>query len=135
MDLLVTCGSPNQQLLTLKEVLWNHDLRQTNDLISSSISNSSFSTLNNSPLLFDLMEKIKKSTHRVRRTLISKVGIYGKVDHNTFSKSSKRRKSKLYATNNRIESVLNVGSHKQQYLALKVALTHPKLIDQAADCG
>ena len=132
MELLVTCGSPNQQLLTLKEVLWNHDLRQTNDLISSSISNSSFSLYF---ILLFFMEKFKKSTYRARRTLISKVGIYGKVDHNTFSKSSKRRKSKLYATNNRIESVLNVGSHKQQYLALKVALTHPKLIDQAADCG
>ena len=37
VDLLVNCGSLNQQLLTLKEVLRNPDLRQTNELITSSI--------------------------------------------------------------------------------------------------
>ena len=31
--------------------------------------------------------------------------------------------------------VPSVGSHKQQVLALNDALKHPKLIDQAADCG
>ena len=60
VDELINCGSPNQQLLSLKDVLRNPDLRQTNELISSSTTNSSSSsnnsnTLNNSPLLFDLM--------------------------------------------------------------------------------
>ena len=66
VDGLVNCGSPNQQLKTLKEVLWNPDLRQTNELISSSSTNSAcFSntsnTLNRSPLLFDLMNQFKRS--------------------------------------------------------------------------
>ena len=51
---LVNYGSPNQQFLTLKNVLRNPGLRQTNEFISSSISNSSSNTLNHSPLLFDL---------------------------------------------------------------------------------
>ena len=34
VDELVNYGSPNQQLLTLKEVLRNPDLRQINELIS-----------------------------------------------------------------------------------------------------
>ena len=37
------------------------------------------------------------------------------------------------AINSIIDSVLSVGSHKQQVLALNDALKHPKLIDQAAD--
>ena len=66
VDELVNCGSPNQQLLTLKEVLQNSDLRQTNELISSSITNSSSSsntsnTLNHSPLLFDITKQFKTS--------------------------------------------------------------------------
>ena len=32
-----------------------------------------------------------------------------------------------------IESVLNVGSHKEQCLALNNALSHPKLVNEAAD--
>ena len=80
MDELVNCGSPNQQLLTLKEVLQNPDLRQTNELISSSTTNSSFShntsnSLNHSPLLFDLMKQFKTSGSRPRRTLITKAGV------------------------------------------------------------
>ena len=66
VDELVNCGSPNQQLLTLKEVLRNPDIRQTNEFISSSTTNSSSSTntsntLNYSPLLFDLMKQFKTS--------------------------------------------------------------------------
>ena len=75
MDELVNCGSPNQQLLTLKEVLQNPDLRQANELISSSTSNSSSNTsitLNRSSLLFDLMNKFKTSGSQARRTLISR---------------------------------------------------------------
>ena len=34
LDELVNSGSPNQQLLTLKEVLRNPDLRQTKETIS-----------------------------------------------------------------------------------------------------
>ena len=66
VDKLVNCGSPNQQLLTLKEVLRNPDLRQTNKLISSSTTKSSSSsnisnTLNYSPLLSDLVTQFKRS--------------------------------------------------------------------------
>ena len=66
VDELVNYGSPNQQLKTLKEVLWNPDLRQTNEIISSSTTNSSFSSntsnnLNRSPLLSDLMTQFKRS--------------------------------------------------------------------------
>ena len=64
VDELVNCGSPNQQLKTLNEVLRNPDLRQTNELISSSTTNPSCSSntsnnLNHSPLLFDLMTHFK----------------------------------------------------------------------------
>ena len=103
----------------MKEVLRNPDLRQTNELISSSTTNSSCSsntsnTLNHSPLLFDLMTQFKRGGSRSRRTLISKAGVYGKIDNNAFCKSGKGRKLKSRATNSIIDSVLNVGSHKQQ---------------------
>ena len=101
---LVKCKSPNQQFLTMKEELRNHDLRQINELISSSTSNSSSNTLNRYPLLFYPMTQCKTSTSRAQRTLTSKVDIYGKVDPNAFCKSSKRIKSKLLATNSIIES-------------------------------
>ena len=118
---------------TLKEVLWNPDLRQTNELISSSTTNSSCSsntsnTLNHSPLLFDLMTQFKRSGSRSRRTLISKVGVYGKIDNNVFYKSGKGRKLKFRATNSIIDYVLKIGSHKQQVLALNDALKHLKLL-------
>ena len=140
MDELVNCGSPNQQLKTLKEVLRNPDLRQTNELISSSTTKSSCSSntsnnLNYSPLLFDLMTQFRKSGSQSRRTLISKACVYGKIDNNEFCKSDKGRKLNSRATNSIIDSVLNVGSHKQQVLALNDTLKHPKLIDQAVDCG
>ena len=57
------------------------------------------------------------------------------MNNNAFCKSDKGRKLKSRATNSIIDSVLNVGSHKQQVLALNDTLKHPKLIDQAADCG
>ena len=137
---MVNCGSPNQQLLTLKEVLWNPDLRQTNELISSSTTNSYSSsknsnTSNHSPLLFDLMKQFKTSGSQSRCTLISKAGKYGRIDNIAFCKSDKGRKSNSRDTNSIINSVLNIDSHKQHFLALHDALKHPKLIDQAADCG
>ena len=124
----------------MKEVLRNPDLRETNEFISSSTTNSSSSTnasntLNYSPLLFDFMKWFKTSGSRSRRTLISKAGKYGKIHNNTFCKSDKGRKSKLRTTNSIIVSILNVGSHKKQVLALNDALKHPKLINQAASCG
>ena len=124
----------------MKEVLWNPDLRQTNEFISASTTNSSSSSntsndLNHSPLLFDLMNQFKTSGSRSRLTLLSKAGKYGKIHNNAFCKSDKGRKSKSRATNSIIDSVLNVGSHKQQVSALNDALKHPKLIDQATDCG
>ena len=75
------------------------------------------------------MNQFKTSGSRSRRTLLSKAGKYGKIDNNAFCKSDKGRKSKSRATNSIIDSVLNVGSHKQQVLALNDALKHPKLID------
>ena len=62
-------------------------------------------------------------------------GKYGKIRTNAFCKSDKGRKSKSRATNSIIDSILNVGSHKQQVLALNDAFKHPNLIDQATDCG
>ena len=131
---MVTCGSPNQKLKTLKEVLRNPDLQQTHELISSSTTNSSrlsnpSDSLNDSPLLFDLMSQFKRSGSRSRRTLISKAGVYGKIDNNAFFKSDKGRKLKARAINSIIDSVLSVGSRKQQVLALNDALKHPKLIN------
>ena len=84
VDELVNCGNPNQKLLTLKEVLRNPDLGQTNELINTSTSNSSSNTLYHFPLLFDLVKQCKTSTYRIRCTLISKAGIYVKVDLNAF---------------------------------------------------
>ena len=89
MDELVNYGSPNQQLKTLKEVLRNPDLRQKNELISSSTTNSSYSsntsnTLNHSPLLFDHMKQFITSESRSRCTFISKAGKYGKINNNAF---------------------------------------------------
>ena len=81
------------------------------------------------------MTHFKRSGSRSRRTLVSKASVYGKIDNNSFCKSGKGRKLKSRATNSIIDSVLNVGSHKQQVLALNDALKHPKLIDQDADCG
>ena len=96
VDELINCGSPNQQLKTLKEVLRNPDLRQTNELISSSTTNSSCSSnpsnLIHSPLLFDLMTQFKQSGSRSRRTLISKAGKDGKIYNNAFCKDDKGRK-------------------------------------------
>ena len=37
--------------------------------------------------------------------------------------------------NSIIESVLDICSHKQQYLALNNDLAYPKFINQATDCG
>ena len=107
---MVNCGSPNQQLKTLKEVLQNPDLRQTNELISSSRTNLSCSSntsnnLNHSPLLFGLMTHFKRSGSRSRRTLSSKAGVYGKIDTNSFCKSDKGRKLKSRTTNSIIDSV------------------------------
>ena len=135
MNELVNCGSPNQQFLTLKEVLRNLDLRQINKLISLSTSNSSSNTLNVFPLLFDFMKQFKTSTCQLWRTIISKEGIYSKVYLDVFCKSSKGMKSKSCAKNSIIESVLNVGPHKQQFLALHDTLAHPNLMNQAVDCG
>ena len=81
------------------------------------------------------MKQFKTSGSRTRRTLISKADKYGKIDTNVFCKSNKGLKSKSRATNSIIDSILNIGSHKQQCLALNDALKHPKLIDQADDCG
>ena len=114
---LVNCGSPNQQLKTLKKVLRNPDLRQINEHISSSITKSSYSsntsnTLDYFPLLFDLMTQFKRSRSRSRHTLISKAGVYGKIDNNAFCKSDNGRKLKSRSTNSIIDYVLNVDSHK-----------------------
>ena len=57
------------------------------------------------------------------------------IDSNAFYKRVKRRMSKLRATKRIIESVLNDGSHKQQFLVLNESLVYPKLINQATDCG
>ena len=66
VDKLVSCVSPNQQLSTLTEVLRNPDLRQTNELITSSTTNSSCSSntsnsLNHYPLLFDQLVLIAQN--------------------------------------------------------------------------
>ena len=60
------------------------------------------------------MTQFKRSGSRSRRTLISKAGVYGKIDNNAFCKSGKGRKLKSSTTNSIIDSILNVGSHKQK---------------------
>ena len=55
VDELVNCGSVNQQLLILKEVLRSPHQRKANYLISSSISNSSSNTYKYYPCIFYLM--------------------------------------------------------------------------------
>ena len=55
VDESVNCRSPNYQLLTLKDVLRNHNLRKTNELIRSLTSNKSSNTFKHYPLIFDLM--------------------------------------------------------------------------------
>ena len=109
MDELVNCKSPNQQLKTLKEVLRNPNLRLTNELISLSTTNSSCSsntsnTLNHFPFLFALMTQFKRSGSRLRRTLIFKASVYGKIDNNVFCKRDKGRKLKSRATSSTIDS-------------------------------
>ena len=59
------------------------------------------------------MNQFKRSGSRSRPTLISKADVYGKIDNNAFCKSGKGKKLKSRATNSTIDSVLNVGSHKQ----------------------
>ena len=81
------------------------------------------------------MKQFKISTWRTQCVRISKAGICGKVDSNAFCKSSKGRKSKSHATNSIIESVLNIGSHKEQCLALNDNLSYRKLVNQADDCS
>lgn len=60
-----------------------------------------------------------KCTEQSWPVLISKVGIYGKIDTNIFFKSSKEtdiisvRKSKSCATNSIIESIMNNGFRKR----------------------
>ena len=81
------------------------------------------------------MKAFKTNGSRAKRTPISKVVKYGKIGNNVFCKSDKGRKSKSRATNSIIDSVLNVGSHKQQVLVLNDSLKHSKLIDQATDRG
>ena len=60
VDKLFNCGRPNQKLLTVEEVLRNPDHRQTNELISSSISNSSSNTLNHYLLFLIIRSNIKQ---------------------------------------------------------------------------
>ena len=60
VDKLINCGSPNQQLLTLKEVLLNPNLMQTNEHISSSTSNSSSNTLNYFSCFFILKINVRQ---------------------------------------------------------------------------
>ena len=81
------------------------------------------------------MKQCKTHTCRTRRNFISKAGIYDRVDSNAFYKSSKDTKSKSRATNNIMDSVLNVGYHKQQTLALNHSFAHLKVINQAANYG
>ena len=81
------------------------------------------------------MNKFKTSGSQARRTLISRTDKYGKIHNNAFCKSNQGRKSKSCATNSIIYSILNVGLHKQQVLALNDALKYPNQIDQAIDCG
>ena len=135
IDDIFNCRNPNQQLLNLKEVLWNPNISKTNKLISSSTSNSSSDTLTHSPRLFDLMKQYKTSRCRGRRTLISKLGVYGNIDFNAFCENSIGIKSKSRATNSIIEPVWNINYHKQQCLTLNDTLVHPKLTNQATGCG
>ena len=45
------------------------------------------------------------------------------------------RKTKFWVTNNILQYVLDIESHMKQCLALQSALSHPSIVDQAADSG
>ena len=45
------------------------------------------------------------------------------------------RKTASRTINNIIQSILDVGSHKKQYLALQSTLSRPSIVDQAVDYG
>ena len=55
-------------------------------------------------------------------------------DGKTRLPESTARSAKSRASNKIIESVLNIGSHKKQSLALHCALSHNRLFRQATDC-
>ena len=142
MEILLTdCGSPSQQLLTIKSLL--------KDIIhgeqSEQVDNKE------SPKIADILNKIDKRNKEIvssdintRRRLISKSSSECSVDQEAFSftdddktrlPESTARSAKSRARNKINESILNIGSHKKQSLALHCTLSHNRLFKQATDCG
>ena len=87
----VDYNSLNQQILTLKEVLKNPVLRQTNDVIITSSYNLYTNTSTYSPSLIILILKYSETQNELKRPrwewhylLISHASIYDKVDNNEF---------------------------------------------------
>jgi len=145
--LLTDCGSPSQQLLTIKALLKDPIYGEESEQVDN----------NESPTITDILNKIDKRNKeivssdintrrrvRARRRLISKSSSECTIDQEAFSftddgktrlPESTARSAKSRASNKIIESVLNIGSHKKQSLALHCALSHNRLFKQATDCG
>ena len=146
--LLTDCGSPSQQLLTIKALLKDPIYGEENEQVDKN---------EESPSISDILDKIDKRNKeivssdintrrrvRARRRLISKSSSECTIDQEAFSftndgktrlPESTARSAKSRASNKIIESVLNIGSHKKQSLALHCALSHNRLFKQATDCG
>ena len=145
--LLTDCGSPSQQLLTIKALLKDPIYGEESEQVDN----------NESPTITDILNKIDKRNKeivssdintrrrvRARRRLISKSSSECTIDQEAFSftddgktrlPESTARSARSRASNKIIESVLNIGSHKKQSLALHCALSHNRLFKQATDCG
>ena len=146
--LLTDCGSPSQQLLTIKALLKDPIYGEESEQVDNN---------EESPTISDILDKIDKRNKeivssdintrrrvRARRRLISKSSSECTIDQEAFSftddgktrlPESTARSAKSRASNKIIESVLNIGSHKKQSLALHCALSHNRLFKQATDCG
>ena len=144
--LLTDCGSPSQQLLTIKALLKDPIYGEESEQVN-----------NESLTISDILNKIDKRNKEIvscdintrrrvkaRRRLISKSSSECTIDQEAFLFTDDgktrlpeitARSAKSRASNKIIESVLNIGSHKKISLALHCALSHNRLFKQATDCG
>ena len=132
--LLTNCGSPSQQLLTIKVLLKNPIYGEKCEQVNNK----------ESPTIADTLNKIDKRNEeivssdinirrrvRARRRLISKSSSEYFVGQEEFSLTddgktrvpeSTARSAKSSASNKIIESVLNIGSHKKAMFSFTLRL-------------
>ena len=150
-SLLAHCGSPSQQIFKIKVILKDPIYSEQSDQVDD------INTEQDSPTIIDILNKIDKRNKAIvngdvntrrrvksRPRLISKSSSECTVDQETFSFSvdgktrlsdSSARLAKCRASNKIVESVLNIGTHKKQALALQCTLPHHRLFKQAYTCG